>query len=575
MASAPTRNLRVGDLLLEHGLVSEEQIEQALAFQRNRGHKKLLGEVLVELEFVSEQQVMEVLAEAYGVPFVHLTPRLVDGKCVEILPREFIEKNHVLPLFLVEGKLTLAIPEPSNVFLIEEVERITSSSVQVVCATVKDIDATIHAIHNRVGNDAFVIDELVNDLQNTEVTVIEAQFADLSDLENMAGDSPVIKLANYLIYMAVQEAASDIHIEPDENAVRVRYRVDGRLYEKMRPPHGLLPALVSRIKIMAGLDISERRVPQDGAITVIIDRNQVDLRVSTLPGKFGEKVVMRIIDKRNSLVSLDKLGFSYPMLESWRNLINMPNGIVLVTGPTGSGKSTTLYAALNAINTEDVNISTVEDPVEQNIIGVNQFQVNERAGFNFSNALRSLLRQDPDIIMLGEIRDQETARIATQAALTGHMVLSTLHTNDAVSAVTRLTNMGVESYLTAASVRGVLAQRLVRKVCPECKDIAPIDTATRNTLDRLADGGPPVETIYQGTGCKRCRNTGYSGRLGVYELYIPDDESLDAISRGATLQELRQLARSGTGYTTLRQDGLDKIKAGLTTVEELLTATAM
>jgi len=574
-ASLPPKAVRIGDLLLERGIVTDEQVQQALAFQRNRGHKKLLGEVLVELEFVSELQVAEVLAEAYEVPFARLTPRLVDPRCVELLPREFMEKNHVLPLFLVEGRLTLAVHELSNVFLVEEVERIAGHAVQVVAVTLADINATLGAMHRDAGGDVFVIDELVDDLNTSDLTIVQAEVTDLTDLENAAGDSPVIKLANYIIYAAVNEGASDIHIEPDEHAVRVRYRVDGSLFEKMRPPQGLLPALVSRIKIMAGLDISERRVPQDGGITVMLNRNQVDLRVSTLPGKFGEKVVMRIIDKRNSMVGLDKLGFSYQMLESWRNLIGQPNGIVLVTGPTGSGKSTTLYASLNEINKVDVNISTVEDPIEQNIPGVNQFQVNERAGFTFASALRSLLRQDPDIIMLGEVRDQETARIATQAALTGHMVLSTLHTNDAVGAVTRLTNMGVEPYLTAASVRGVLAQRLVRKVCTQCKEPAELDPKSRRALDRMVGDGPPVDTAYAGTGCKKCRNTGYSGRIGVYELYLPDDESLDAIARGAGLQELRQLARQGDGYTTLKHDGLEKVRAGLTTLEELVSATAL
>jgi type IV pilus assembly protein PilB len=571
LASAKT--LRVGELLLDKGTITREQINQALEYQKHHGHKKLLGEVLVELNFVTEEQVLEVLADGYGIPFARISPKIADPKIIEILPREFLEQQCVLPLFVVEGKLTLAVPEPANVFLIEEVQRLTGYPVQMVAATAKDIRATLH-VHLPRAN-VFVIDELVSDLGEDDLRLVEKQITDLSDVEGAAGESPVIKLVNYLIYTAVQEGASDIHIEPDDAALRVRYRVDGRLYAKMTPPAQMLPAVVSRIKIMAGLDISERRIPQDGGITVMIDKRPIDLRVSTMPGKFGEKVVLRIIDKRNATVSLQTLGFSMRMLEQWRSIVKQPNGIVLVTGPTGSGKSTTLYACLNEINNDAVNICTVEDPVEYNVPGVNQFQTNERAGFTFSGALRSLLRQDPDIIMLGEIRDQETARIATQAALTGHLVLSTLHTNDAPSAVTRLFNVGVEPYLVAAAVRGVLAQRLVRKICTHCKETVEITAPLRRMLDQLNAGGSPVETLYHGAGCSRCRETGYAGRVGVYELYIPDEESLDAISRGVSLQELRQLARNSGQYTTLRQDGLDKIKAGLTTIDELLTATAM
>ncbi len=380
---------------------------------------------------------------------------------------------------------------------------------------------------------------------------------------------------NYIVYAAVQDGASDIHIEPDDNRLRVRYRVDGRLYEKLTPPHSMLPAVVSRIKIMAGLDISERRVPQDGGITIVIDKRQIDLRVSTCPGKFGEKVVIRIIDTRNAMTRLDALGFSSAMLRTFRETIKQPNGVFLVTGPTGSGKSTTLYASLNELNDESVNISTVEDPVEYNLQGVNQFQTNDKAGFTFAGALRSLLRQDPDIIMLGEIRDQETARIATQAALTGHMVLSTLHTNDAPSAITRLYNVGVEPYLVAASIRGVQAQRLVRKICPHCKEPLPLTHSVERTLTQLVPvGDPPLETVYHGVGCAKCRDTGYSGRLGIYELMVPDDLCLDLISRGAGLQELRRHVNQAGGYTTLRQDGIDKVRAGLTTLEELFKATA-
>jgi len=329
-------------------------------------------------------------------------------------------------------------------------------------------------------------------------------------------------------------------------------------------------AVASRIKIMAGLDISERRLPQDGGIHVMMDKRPVDLRVATMPGKNGEKVVVRVIDNDKASVNLEKLGFSYETLKQWRKLIGLPNGIVLVTGPTGSGKSTTLYAVLQELNAEDVNICTVEDPVEYNLAGVNQFQVNEKAGFTFATALRSLLRQDPDILMVGEIRDTETAKLATQAALTGHLVLSTLHTNDAVGAVTRLFNLGIESYLVGATVTGVLAQRLVRKLCPACKVAYEPNAHERRQIDKAAGDVP---TLYKSKGCPRCRNLGYSGRIGIYELFVPDDALIERISQGASLNELRELARAG-GMATLRSDGIEKVVAGITTLEEVYRVTA-
>ncbi|MEX1016474.1 MAG: GspE/PulE family protein [Phycisphaeraceae bacterium] len=565
--------VRVGDLLLEKGIITQAQLDQVLAAQRERGHKKLLGEMLVEMKIVSEEQVMAVLAEAYGIPFARIHPKLADPAIIELLPRDFLEKQTVLPLFLVRDVLTLAVHEPANVFVTEEVERITGHRVQVVAATAKDIHHTLHLFLPR--ENVFVIDQLIDDVQDDAMSLVEKEVTDLNDAQNAANESPVIKLVNYLIYQAVHEEASDIHIEPGDESLRVRYRVDGRLFEKMTPPHQMLPAVVSRIKIMAGLDISERRLPQDGGICVMIDKRQIDLRVSTMPGRFGEKVVIRIIDTQNAMVRLERLGFPEETLQRYRHAVTQPNGIILVTGPTGSGKSTTLYATLNEINSDEINISTVEDPVEYSLEGVNQFQVNEKAGFTFAGALRSLLRQDPDVVMLGEIRDQETARIATQAALTGHLVLSTLHTNDAPSAVTRLFNIGVEPYLVAASIRAVIAQRLVRKICPDCKEQAPITPQLRHSLDRLAAQGVELKTLYHGAGCGKCRNTGYRGRVGVYELLVPNDELLDAISRGVSLQELRHLAADSGAYQTLREDGLAKVQAGMTTLEELFTATSV
>src|SRR3954469_24806081 len=419
----------LGRLLLDKGLIKPEQLERALEEQRRSNHQKLLGEVLVELRICTEDQITEALAQAYGVPYARVSPKVADPKTIAILPKEFLEKHCVLPLFLVERTLTVAVPEPANVFLLEEIERLSGYAVQLVAATSRDIKATLQTY---LPNDkVFVIDDIIEEVKPEEFTLIEAPVQDITNLEQAAGDSPVVKLVNYCIYNAVKDGASDIHIEPGENSLRIRYRIDGRLNEKLRPPFQMGAAVARRIKIMAGLDSSERRLPQDGGIHVMMDKRPIDLRVSSMPGKCGEKVVIRIIDNDKASVNLERLGFNYETLKQWRKLIAMPNGIVLVTGPTGSGKSTTLYAVLQELNRDDVNICTVEDPVEYNLSGVNQFQVHEKAGFTFSAALRSLLRQDPDVLMVGEIRDAETAKIATQAALTGHLVLSTLHTNDA------------------------------------------------------------------------------------------------------------------------------------------------
>src|SRR5580692_8576300 len=458
----------LGQLLMAKGVIQQEQLDRALDEQKRSGHQKLLGEVMVELRICTEDQIVEALAQAYSVPYARISPRIADPKVIQVLPKEFLEKHQALPLYLVEGVLTVAVPEPANVFLLEEIERLSGYQVQVVAATARDIKSTLQAY---LPNDkVFVIDDIIEEVEPSEFTLIEAPVQDIVNLEQAAGDSPVIKLVNYVIYNAVKDGASDIHVEPGESTLRIRYRIDGCLTEKMRPPFQMHAAVASRIKIMAGLDISERRLPQDGGIHVMMEKRPIDMRIATMPGKNGEKVVIRVIDNDKASVNLEKLGFGYDTLKAWRKLISLPNGIVLVTGPTGSGKSTTLYACLQELNRPDVNICTVEDPVEYNLSGVNQFQVNEKAGFTFATALRALLRQDPDILMIGEIRDGETAKLATQAALTGHLVLSTLHTNDAPGAVTRLYNLGIEPYLVGATLCGVLAQRLVRKLCQHCKE---------------------------------------------------------------------------------------------------------
>src|SRR5215208_4649001 len=498
----------LGQLLLTRGLLKQEQLDRALEEQKRSNHQKLLGEILVELRICTEDQITEALAQAYGVPYARISPKVADPKVIAALPKEFLEKHQVLPLFLVERVLTVAVPEPANVFLLEEIERLSGFQVQVVAATTRDIKATLQTY---LPNDkVFVIDDIIEEVKPEEFSLVETPVQDITNLEQAAGDSPVVKLVNYCIYNAVKDGASDIHIEPNDQALRIRYRIDGRLMEKLRPPFQMAAAVASRIKIMAGLDISERRLPQDGGIHVMMDKRPIDLRVSTMPGKHGEKVVIRIIDNERTTINVEKLGFGYDTLKQWRKLISLPNGILLVTGPTGSGKSTTLYAVLQELNRDDVNICTVEDPVEYALSGVNQFQVNERAGFNFANALRALLRQDPDILMVGEVRDAETAKLATQAALTGHLVLSTLHTNDAPGAITRLFNLGIEPYLVGATICGVLAQRLVRKLCQRCKEAYEPSINEKRQIEKFAGD---VKTLFKPKGCAHCRNLGYTGRI--------------------------------------------------------------
>ena len=557
----------LGQLLIGRGLLTAEQLERALEEQRRSNHQKLLGEVLVELRLCTEDQITESLASAYGVPYARVSPRVADPKVISILPKEFLEKHQVLPLFLVQNVLTVAVSEPANVFLLEDIERRSGHAVQVVAATSRDIRATLQTY--LPDDKVFVIDDIIEEVDPNEFSLIEQQVQDITNLEQAAGGSPVIKLVNYIIYNAVKDGASDIHIEPGDSALRIRYRIDGRLIEKLRPPHQMHAAVSSRIKIMAGLDISERRVPQDGGIHVMMDKRPIDLRISTMPGKHGEKVVIRVIDNEKASVNLEKLGFGYEMLKQFRKLVELPNGILLVTGPTGSGKSTTLYAVLQELNGDDVNICTVEDPIEYNVAGVNQFQVNDKAGFTFANALRALLRQDPDILMVGEIRDSDTARIATQAALTGHLVLSTLHTNDAPSAVTRLFNLGIEPYLVGATVAGVLAQRLVRKLCQNCKEEYEPSLNEKRQLEKF---GSPVEKLFRPKGCARCRNLGYAGRIGIYELFVPDDVVIEKISNGAGLPELRELVKQA-GTKSLRADGVEKVRQGITTLEEVYRVT--
>ena len=562
MTTQASNTQKLGNVLIERGYLSVEQLESALAHQKESSGNKLLGEILVDLEYCTDDQIVESLAVEYGVPYAKIEPRLFDSTIIDILPREYIEANLVLPLFVVRGVLTIAFSEPSNLFLIDELAGLTGLEIQIVAATGKDVRRMITSLPN---SKVFVIDDIIEDSDADQITLIEDAIEDIGDIEEIAGQNPVIRLVNYVIYNAVKEGASDIHIEPAEQCLRVRNRIDGRLYKALEVPLHLLSAVTSRIKIMASMDISERRLPQDGRVNVMLDGRKIDLRVSTFPTSRGEKTVIRVLDTQGLSLVLAELGFAEEILNRFQRHVKAPNGIVLVTGPTGSGKSTTLYAALNEISSMENNVCTVEDPIEYNLPLINQFQVQERVGLTFSKALRTMLRQDPDIIMVGEVRDEETARTAIQAAMTGHFVLSTLHTNDACSAITRLVNMGVEPYLIGAALNMVLAQRLVRRICGKCKQPYEPPRNIRKALDRM---GYEISDFSRGVGCRACRNTGFRGRLGVHELLGITDEMRDEIVANPTVGAIRELAQR-SGMLSLRDDGFAKVREGVTTIEEI------
>ncbi len=553
---------RLGDLLVARGYLSADALQSALGKQQQGGRDKLLGEILVDLEYCTEDQIVECLATEYGVPYAKLEARLMDPKIVDVLPRDYIEQNLVLPLFQIGDVLTIAISEPSNLFLIDEIRSQAEAQVQIVAATPKDIRRMITALPN---SKVFVIDDIIEDSDTADVTLIEEAIEDIGDVEEIAGQSPVIRLVNYIIFNAVKEGASDVHIEPAERSMRVRYRIDGRLYKSLEVPSHLLAAVTSRIKIMASMDISERRLPQDGRVNVLMEGRKIDLRVSTFPANIGEKTVIRVLDTRSVSLVLEELGFAEDILGDFQQHIRAPNGIILVTGPTGSGKSTTLYAALNSISSMENNVCTVEDPIEYHLPLINQFQVQTKIGMTFPKALRTLLRQDPDVIMVGEVRDEETSRTAIQAALTGHLVFSTLHTNDACSAITRLINMGVEPYLIGAALNMVLAQRLVRRICPKCSQKYEPTRTMRKTLQQM---GYDFDEFRKGVGCPACRNTGFKGRIGVHELLVINDELRDAIVLDPTVGKIREIA-GRDGMITLGHDGFRKVREGITTVEEV------
>ncbi|MBM4019432.1 MAG: type II/IV secretion system protein [Planctomycetes bacterium] len=568
--SEATKTLRprMGDLLVERAVLTRGQLEECLALQRSSPGERL-GQILVRKGYAKEDDVMACLAEEYGLEFVRVSQMEVPDRVVGLLPADFCRRYKVMVIDADNdnGPVTVATPDPANVFLLDEMRRRLGRRVRLAVTTLSEINKVTEDL---VGDgDGFQLDDLIRDIADDAVEVVVEDEEEVADLARVAGESPVVRLANYLICNAVKENASDIHIEPGEKKMRVRYRIDGVLFEVMSPPQTMHPALVSRLKIMSNLDISERRLPQDGRIRAIVRNRYVDFRISTLPTTLGEKAVIRILDNRSILIGLERLGLEEDHLATFKQQIERPHGIILVTGPTGSGKTTTLYSALLTMNGSEMNISTVEDPVEYSLGFANQVQINERIGFTFASALRALLRQDPDVIMVGEIRDEETARISVQAALTGHLVLSTLHTNDAPSSITRLINIGIEPYLISASVNAVLAQRLVRRICSNCKEeYVPNDDVKR----ALARSRMDVDKLWRGKGCDHCRKTGYSGRCGIYETLVLDDALRDMVAASPNVIELRRTCKE-RGMVSLRDDGLRKLRKGVTSVEELLQAT--
>jgi type IV pilus assembly protein PilB len=596
---------KLGEILVRENLISPQHLREALDYQREHGGR--LGFNLVKLGLVSDDMITAVLSRQYGIPSVNLDLFQIDQSVLRLIPQEVAQKHSVLPLSRVGATLTLAMVDPTNVFAMDDVKFMTGLNVEPVVvaeasiqqaiakyygtsreielASVPNEEAAYEANHRGSnGNGGITHADLVSldsiDFETghseEDVEVLEDnEEIDLTTLSRMSEDAPVVRLVNVLLVDALRRGASDIHVEPYEKELRIRFRIDGVLYDVMHPPLKLRDALISRVKIMSKLDISEKRLPQDGRIKIKVKvdsrSRELDFRVSTLPTLFGEKVVLRLLDKENLMLDMTKLGFEPESLEKFQRNIIKPYGMVLVTGPTGSGKTNTLYSALQSLNTIETNIMTAEDPVEFNLMGINQVQMKEQIGLNFAAALRSFLRQDPNIILVGEIRDFETAEIAIKAALTGHMVLSTLHTNDAPSTISRLMNMGIEPFLVATSVNLIQAQRLIRRVCKDCKQEHPTPPEALVEVGFSAEEAKTLKT-YRGKGCSTCNNTGYKGRIGLYEVLEVTDEIRELILIGASALELRKKAIDD-GMITLRASGLHKIRSGVTTIEEVVRET--
>ena len=571
----------LGESLVDEGVITADQLKQAQAEEKRTGQR--LRKVLVEMGLIAEEDLVSFLSEKLNVPRIELGNYLVDPKIVELIPEDLARKYELVPVLKIGNRLTCAMADPWNIFALDDVRARTGLIIEPSVATEAEIKKAINEMYGARGT----MEDLIKSIDKEKLEVPPDKETDIKKLRGITEEPTVIKLVNLLIMQAVKEGSSDIHIEPEEDTLRLRIRVDGILHEITAPPKHLQSAIISRIKIMANLDISERRVPQDGRFTVKMSGRQVDVRVSCVPTIYGENVVLRLLDAGSALLSLSQLGFSDAILENYNKVISRPHGIILITGPTGSGKTTTLYASLDKINSAEKNIVTIEDPVEYKLPGIRQIQVDTNVNLTFSSGLRSILRQDPNIIMVGEIRDLETAEIAIQAALTGHLVFSTLHTNDAPGAMTRLIDMGVEPFLVSSSVIAVLAQRLVRKICPQCKekytptkeelkDIGLLNERRTTNPAHEAKGGAGDKrrnvVFYRGKGCPGCMKTGYKGRISIYELMIPNDKIRDSIIAKSSTSEIRKRAIE-SGMVTLMQNGVEKVRSGITTVEEVLRVT--
>jgi len=546
---------RIGEILMEQGYITSAQLEEALEEQKITGEK--LGEIMIRKGWISQEVLNQALANQAGVSTFDLSTYIIDPEVIKLIPEEVATKYKVVPVFRIDNTLTVAMVDPNNVFVIDELSRITGCIIEPVLAD----EIAIRKAHDQYYGGAGTIQEIISSIDKEK----------LAEGEKLGEEAPIVKLVNMLIVEAVQSNASDIHIEPEEKFVGVRYRVDGILRRRTFLPKDLQPAVISRLKIMSGLDIAEKRIPQDGRIIMKVANKDIDFRVSTCPTVHGENIVLRILDKSSVNIGLEKLGFPPRELELFKELIFQPYGIILVTGPTGSGKTTTLYSALHKINREEVNIMTVEDPVEYQFPRIRQVQVNVKAGLTFASALRSFLRQDPDVIMVGEIRDLETAEIAVQAALTGHLVLSTLHTNDSPSAFTRLIDMGVEPFLVSSSLLGVLAQRLVRKVCSKCKEEYTPSSALIKDLGLEGKVSESIKFV-KGRGCKLCNSSGYKGRIGIFELLKVTPKIQELVLSRASADDIGKVAHQ-EGMRSLREAAIDKLLEGVTTPEEVMRVT--
>jgi type IV pilus assembly protein PilB len=548
----------LGDVLVEEGLITADQLVAATEEQQRVGRS--LGRVLIDLGLVREPDLVSVLARQIGLEFVDLADYQIDPQAAGLVSDQVARRYRALPIGFDDGRLVVAMSDPANVFALDDIRTITGMDVKPVVATAADIENAVR----KYGH----FDQSVEEIASEASSQADDGAKDLDEISAAVEDAPIVKLVNMLINQAVSERASDIHIEPGERDIRIRYRIDGVLHEVMRSPKNIQAGLISRLKVMADMNIAERRVPQDGRVGLVVSGKPIDLRMATLPTVYGEKIVMRILDKTSVLLKLEDLGFSDVAYKQYEQGFRKPYGTILVTGPTGSGKSTTLYATLNIINSVDRNIITVEDPVEYRLPGVNQMQVNNKAGLTFASALRSILRGDPDVVLIGEIRDQETALIAMEAALTGHLVLSTLHTNDAASAVTRLTEMEVEPFLVASAVDCVVAQRLGRKLCDNCKEEYQPTDAELETAGFPEDTWKDIDVLYRAGGCTRCAKTGFKGRMGLYEILPVTEEIERMTAERRSAEDIRRMAIE-QGMVTLRGDGLGKARAGVTSLDEI------